>query len=427
MKGDNEHASRHGAMKSKEINALGDWKVVDPDSTSTESRHNVDRSRKLNRKKVGNSNEVFGGHSSVGTSHGSTNNPNGEMAGGTYKRGDASTSGRETHQPSGRTRFGGGNKKRGPKSSGTKILTKRGGTNNRQKISPVIGSDETTGMIAAMKTQQHLSDATNLNSVMNTGGKPSGWDESGWRGSDAPPGGWAKVPDAVVRDYKNAADTSPSSWGSTGGGKPSEWDRSGMYSWNQVPGEVVHKHKVECPCVYVDAPSWRSSWGGPSSGSSWGASSSSSSSAGNAMFPATTPGVGAGTGVGIASGGGGSSWGGPSSGSSSVGNPPLSATTSGTGAGKGVGIASSRGGSSWCGPSLGSSSVGITPYSATMQGMGTGTGSTSGREGSTLGTKSSKKAKSSERKLQWGGAQQLPEKILVCTCVPTYFPTYEPT
>jgi hypothetical protein len=59
--------------------------------------------------------------------------------------------------------------------------------------------------------------------------------------------------------------------------------------------------------------------------------------------------------------------------------------------------------------------------------------STSGTEAvSTLGTeavsksgaKSSKKAK---RMLQWGGAQHQPEKIKVCTCVPTYFPTYDPT
>jgi hypothetical protein len=59
--------------------------------------------------------------------------------------------------------------------------------------------------------------------------------------------------------------------------------------------------------------------------------------------------------------------------------------------------------------------------------MGAGAGSTSGREGSTLGTKSSKKTKSADRKLQWGGAQHRPEKISICTCTPTYFPTYNPT
>ena len=74
-------------------------------------------------------------------------------------------------------------------------------------------------------------------------------------------------------------------------------------------------------------------------------------------------------------------------------------------------------------PSWGSAWGGVTAWAGSTSGtaevstLGTGAVSKSG-------TKSSKKAK---RNLQWGEAQHMPEKIKICTCVPTYFPTYNPT
>ncbi len=491
IKGEHKYAPRESPRKPNEMNGLDDREVA------TGSQLNVERSRELNRKKGSNSNKILNGQSTGGTSIGSTMNSN---DGYVVNIGGAN----------GHIRFGGGNKKRGSKTNRTKTRTKESLTDDSPKIDSTTTSVETTSMLATNETPQKMSEVINLNSAMNTGSSSTRKHNSAAADNflttfnskfDAKKKGGKKKKRIGSAGYDLPgiyADTSTSSWGSTGSA-PDEWGGTDMKptGWTKLPDETVHDYKNACPCVYIDAPSWGSSWGGTSSGSSW---------VGITPLSATTPGAGAGTGAGSTSGLDGSSWGGPSSGSSSVGIAPLSSKAQGTGTeaestldregswdgptsgsssvnvapfagmtlNTGTWVGSTSGASgptsgtksskkttasssvgivplsskaqgtgieaestldregSWDGPTSGSSSVNAAPFAGMTLNTGTWIGSTSGAGGPTSGTKSSKKSKvkktdSKARNLQWDSAHHQPEKILVCTCVPTYFPTYEPT
>ena len=397
IKGEDEHLYRKGERKPNEMNAFDDREVVSAFKRATDSRLNVEQSRKLNRKNGSDPSGALSGQSSGGTSYGSSNNPNGEKGGRTSFISDRSTSGRANDQSKGHARFGGRNKKRGAKTNGTKFRTKKGGTNDSPKIAAMTNNDEATSMLTTMETPQQMSEVMNLNTMMNTATASTRNHNSATADSflttfnskfDAKKKGGKKKKNVGSAGYDLPgiyAESSTSSWGSTGGGKQDGWGGSDMKpaGWSKLPDELVHEYKNACPCVYIDAPSWGSSWGGPSSSSS------------------------------------------------SVGITPLSAKTQGIGTEAGSTLG--REGSSWDGPSSGSSTVNVAPFAGMTLNTGTWVGSTSGAPGGpTLGTKSSKKSKvektdSKARKLQWGGAQHQPEKVLVCTCVPTYFPTYNPT
>jgi hypothetical protein len=457
LKRHDKDESQIAARKPKEKNAVDDKEGVNTVERASDSSLNVDQTRQLNRKKTRKPKGSEKDLSSGGTSSGDANKYNGANRNGRNKHGtkiggtsngNTSMNGGGSDQSSGGTPPGATKKKNGANRDATKggrkkdrfsdgatsdALTTRGnnkaiqknganrdatkGSRKKDRFSDGATSDALTtrgnnkvNKMDARKKPQKMNGVTNLDSVMNTGTASPHRANSTAADSllmtfDAKKRGGNKrkrvkkknkvgsagfhTPGIYAETSATSWGSSTSSWGSSGkdvsyrdesesvwnsdgweesAWKPAGWEESAWKpaGWTEVP----HDYKYACPCVYVDAPSWGSSWGGITA---WGG---------------TTLGTGAGS-------------------------------TSGTGAGStlgtGAGLTSGTGAGSTSGTGAGSTS-------------GTGAGSTSGTgSGSKLGTKSGKQAKSNRRKLQWGGVQHKPERIKVCTCVPTYFPTYNPT
>jgi hypothetical protein len=413
LKRQDKDASQVAVRNPKEKNVIDDKEDVNTVKRASDSSLNVDQTMQLKRKKVRNSKGAEKDQSSGGTSSGDTKTHNGANRNGRNKHGtknsgtsesNTSITGGISDQSSGGTPPGVTKKQNGANRDATKKGRKKG------RFSDGATSDALTtrgkkkiNKMDARKKPQQMNGLTNLDSVMNSGtASPHSANSTAadsfltafYTKFDAKKRGGNKQKPVKKKNKVGSAgyhtpgiyaDTlatswgSPtSSWGSSGkdvsyhsgkAGKESSgkedlsdesgdesdsvwnsdgWEKSGWKpsGWTEVPQEVLYDYKNACPCVYIDAPSWGTSWGGVTA------------------WAGTTSGTGAGS-------------------------------TSGTGA---------------------------------EMTSGTGSGSTAGTGAeSKLGTKSSKQAKSNKRKLQWGGAQPKPQKIKVCTCVPTYFPTYNPT
>ena len=405
LKRQDKDASRV-ARKPKEKNVIDDKEGVNTVERALDSSLNVDQTRKLKRKKTRTPKGSEKDQSSGGTSSGDAEKNNGANRNGRNKHdtkiggtsnGKTSMNGGVKDQSSSGTPPGVTKKKNGANRDATKGGRKKNrfGDGATSDASTTRGNNKVNRMNARKKPQTK-NGVTKLDSVMNTGtasphsANSNAADSFLTTFSDAKKRGGNKQKRVKKKNKVGSAGfhtpeilyaetsatswgSSTSSWGSSGkdvsyrdesesvwnsdgweesAWKPAGWEESAWKpaGWTEVP----HDYKYACPCVYVDAPSWGSSWGGITA---WGG---------------TTLDTGAGS-------------------------------TSGTGAGS----TSGTGAGSTSGPGAGSTS---------------GTGS-----GSKLGTKSGKQAKSNRRKLQWGGVQHKPERIKVCTCVPTYFPTYNPT
>jgi hypothetical protein len=462
LKRQDKDASRV-ARKPKEKNVIDDKEGVNTVERALDSSLNVDQTRKLKRKKTRTPKGSEKDQSSGGTSSGDAEKNNGANRNGRNKHdtkiggtsnGKTSMNGGVRDQSSSGTPPGVTKKKNGANRDATKGGRKKNrfGDGAMSDASTTRGNNKVNRMNARKKPQK-MNEVTKLDSVMNTGtasphsANSNAADSFLTTFSDAKKRGGNKQKRVKKKNTVGSAgydtpgiyaQSSTSSWGSSGkdvfyhsgnaemesGGKggvseepgdesesvwnsdgweESAWNQAGWEEsvwkpagWTEVPHEVLYDYKNACPCVYVDAPSWGSPWGGISA------------------WAGATPGTGAGstsgTGVGSTSGTG-------------------AVATPGTGAGStsGTGVGSTSGTGAVATPGTGAGST-----------WGTGVGSTSGTgavatpwgaggSGSKLKTKSSKKAKSNNRKLQWGGVQHKPERIKVCTCVPSYFPTYFPT
>ena len=438
LKRQDKDASRV-ARKPKEKNVIDDKEGVNTVERTLDSSLNVDQTRKLKRKKTRTPKGSEKDQSSGGTSSGDAEKNNGANRNGRNKHdtkiggtsnGKTSMNGGVKDQSSSGTPPGVTKKKNGANRDATKGGRKKNrfGDGATSDASTTRGNNKVNRMNARKKPQTK-NGVTKLDSVMNTGtasphsANSNAADSFLTTFSDAKKRGGNKQKRVKKKNKVGSAgydtpgiyaQSSTSSWGSSGkdvsyhsgnaemesGGKggvseepgdesesvwnsdgweESAWNQAGWEEsvwkpagWTEVPHEVLYDYKNACPCVYVDAPSWGSSWGGISA------------------WAETTPGTGAGstsgTGVGSTSGTG-------------------AVATPGTGAGStwGTGVGSTSG-----------TGAVATPWGA-------------GGSGSKLKTKSSKQAKSNKRKLQWGGVQHKPERIKVCTCVPSYFPTYFPT
>ena len=440
LKRHDKDESQIAARKPKEKNAVDDKEGVNTVERASDSSLNVDQTRQLNRKKTRKPKGSEKDLSSGGTSSGDANKYNGANRNGRNKHGtkiggtsngNTSMNGGGSDQSSGGTPPGATKKKNGANRDATKggrkkdrfsdgatsdALTTRGnnkaiqknganrdatkGSRKKDRFSDGATSDALTtrgnnkvNKMDARKKPQKMNGVTNLDSEMNTGTasphranstaaisilmtfdakKRGGNKQKRVKKKNKVGSAGFHTPEILYAETSATSwGSSTSSWGSSGkdvsyrdesesvwnsdGWEESAWNQAGWEEsvwkpagWTEVPHEVLYDYKNACPCVYVDAPSWGSSWGGISA------------------WAETTPGTGAGS-------------------------------TSGTGVGS----------------TSGTGAV-ATPWGA-------------GGSGSKLKTKSSKQAKSNKRKLQWGGVQHKPERIKVCTCVPSYFPTYFPT